>query len=82
MAFDYETDPFRVLRAALSELCENAIYAETDGNPHRACPDYLAELRATSRAISAAESVVELAAVPWVTRKAALGAESMDSVLD
>ena len=81
MAHTYESDPFRVLRAALSNLCETAIYAETDGNHFEPCPDYLAELRAASRAINAARSIEDLAAIGWVARQAAIGAENMDSAI-
>jgi hypothetical protein len=79
MAHTYESDTFRVLRAAISNLCETAIYAESESeNP---CPDYLAELRGASRAIGAARSIDDLVAVGWVAREAALGAEGMDSTL-
>ena len=83
MPATYNTDPFRVLRAALSELCENAIYAETegDGAPLTPCPDYVAMLRETSRAICAAQSIADLARIEWVAGKAALGAENMDSAI-
>ena len=75
----YETNPFRVLRAALSELCEAAIYAETELGEHRPCPDYLAHLRDASRQIIAAQSIEDLSRIEWIAGQAALGAESMDS---
>jgi hypothetical protein len=83
MPATYESDPFRILRAALSQLCEDAIYNETESDtaPSRPCPDYLAMLRDTSRAIIAARSVSDLARIDWIAGKAALGAESMDSAV-
>lgn len=67
-------ETLETLRAALSQLCEDAIYqeAEESGNP---CPYYLTELLAASRAIGAAQSLEDLAGVPWIERKAALAAD-------
>ena len=70
---DYETDPFKVLRAAMSQLCADAIYLETEGDlPHKPCPDYVAHLQAASRQIDAAETFADLASVEWIAGKAAL----------
>ena len=71
---EYPTDPFTVLRAALLQLAEDALYMETEheNGPARPCPDYTAELHATIAALLAAESLPELAAVQWVSGKAAL----------
>lgn len=77
----YESNPFRVIRAALSELCEKAIYAETDLGEHKPDPEYLEHLRKASRAIGAAQSIENLASIDWIAGQAALGAENMDSAI-
>lgn len=70
----YETDPFRVLRAALSELAESALYLETESDcaPANPCPDYVAHLRDAVRTIGAAQSFDDLAAVEWIAGRAAI----------
>lgn len=71
---EYETDTFTVLQAALSQLCEDAIYLETESElgPEKPCPEYTAHLRESSRAIWDAKTLADLAAIPWVSGKAAL----------
>ena len=71
---EYETDPFKVLQAALSQLCEDAIYLETESElgPEKPCPDYIAHLRESSRAIGNAKTLSDLAPIPWISGKAAL----------
>lgn len=76
-ADQYETDPFRVLRGALSELCENALYVECETGDHIPCPDYVAELISASRAICDARTIADLANVPWISRKAVLGIDAI-----
>jgi len=66
---------FHVMRAALLRCAENALYAETDLGEHKPCPDYVQHMRETILAIMAAQSIDQLAAVPWVAGQAALGAE-------
>ena len=77
----YESDTLRVLRAAFSELCEKAIYAESELGEHNPCQGYLAHLRDASRAIGAAQTIEELARIEWIAGQAALGAENMDSAI-
>jgi hypothetical protein len=78
MACEYETDPLRVIRAALSQLAENALYLETESDcaPENPCPDYCAMLADTIRAIGAAQSFDELARLDWITGMAALGLDA------
>lgn len=76
---EYETDTFTVLRAALLELCEDAIYLETESElgPEKPCPDYIAHLRESSRAINDAKTLADLAAIPWIAGKAALALDAI-----
>ena len=64
---------FETIRLAMLQLCEDAIYSETESA--KPCPDYLAELRAASLAIGDCTSFEGLAAVGWIDRKAALAAD-------
>jgi hypothetical protein len=73
MAHTYETNAFIVLRAALSDMAESALYLETESDcaPVNPCPDYIAHLRASIRAIGKAESFADLARVEWIAARAA-----------
>jgi hypothetical protein len=75
MAHHYETDPFKVIRAAFVELAESALYAETDMGEYNPCPDYCDMLRATIDQIMTAKSFADLSAVEWIAGKAALNAD-------
>jgi hypothetical protein len=74
----YDADPFRVLRAALVQLCEEAIYLERESEygPERGCPDYLAMLGETLRALMTAQTFADLAGIEWLAGKAALAMDS------
>lgn len=64
---------FHVMRAALYKLASDSHEAETMArNP---CPDYLEHMAETLERIRAAQSIDQLAAVPWITGQAALGGE-------
>ena len=75
MSHEYETEPFKVIRAAFTELAENALYNETETGTHNPCPDYCTMLRATiCQQIMTAESFDDLAQIDWIAGKAALNA--------
>ena len=78
MAHMYESNPFRVIRAALSDLAESALYMETESDfaPINPCLEYCAMLRDTIRAIGAAQSFADLAHIDWVASRAALAMDS------
>jgi len=73
MACQYETDTFNVIRGALINAAETALYMEREheAGPANPCPDYCAYLVSTIREIGAAESFESLAAVHWVASRAA-----------
>jgi hypothetical protein len=76
---EYATDTFTVLRAAFLELCEDAIYLETESElgPENPCPDYVTHLRESSRAINDAKTLADLVSVPWISGKAALALDAI-----
>lgn len=71
---EYETSPLTVLQAAMLQLCQDAIYMETEheSGPANPCPDYVRHLQESLEAIQAANSLEDLAIVPWLQGKAAL----------
>ena len=78
MAYAYESDPFLVIRAALSDLAESALYMETESDcaPINPCLEYCTMLRDTIRAIGAAQSFADLARIAWVAGRAALAIDA------
>ena len=78
MAHTYESNPFLVIRAALSNLAELALYMETESEygPENSCPDYVAHLRDTIRAICVAQTFEDLARIEWISGRAALGLDA------
>jgi hypothetical protein len=78
MPHTYESDPFRILRAALSDMAESALYMETEHEhgPANPCPDYIAHLREAIHAIGDAQSFEDLARVPWVESRAIIALDA------
>jgi hypothetical protein len=74
MAIEYEKNAFKVLQGAFLQLCERAIYLETESDcaPCNPCPDYLAMLCDASESIIDANSIKDLSAINWIAGIAAM----------
>ena len=72
-------DTFKLIQASFSQLCEDAIYLETESEygPENPDPHYVEHLRNTSRLIGAAQSIEDLAKIDWIAGKAFLALDSL-----